>query len=339
MPSVTFIPGVAGGTEQYRCRTPGEALRRRGWDVAYVKDMDEAFDADVVVFQRTVGDDAAALIRTLQARGAVVVFDIDDWFDGIPTYNPAHKIDTQADGNLSHLHDAMRVADVVTVSTPELAEGYGHLNRTVVLPNYLDPDIWTGNEKYRVPHTKIHVGYMGAFKWHGGDIDLLAPWLPAWLDRHPNVEFVAIGCGELPDHLGIRALVSPKLPNSNNWLRPYHHLPALLPWLDIGLVPLVFNRFNQAKSWIKGLEYNVCGAAAVASPTREYRTYINPGVNGLLARDWPSTLDRTLHQLPELQAGAKATAARYFIDDHIDRWVATYESLRSSRWLTSTATT
>lgn len=328
MPSVVFVPGVAGGTEQYRCRTPGGALARRGWDVAYSHlEPDEPLDADIVVFQRTLGDDCADIIRELKRRtNATVVFDIDDWFDGVPDYNPANKVAHDPTGNIGHLHDAMRAADVITVSTPELADGYGELNRTVVLPNYLDPDIWTGNDHYRVPRHKIHVGWMGAFKWHGGDVELLKPWVPDWLERHPEVEFVCIGCGELPDYLGIKALVSPRLPGESHWLRPYEHLPALLAWLDIGLVPLTFNRFNQAKSWCKGMEYNAAGAAVVATPTREYRSYVQPGVNGYLVRgDWPHMLDRAVDNVDQLKAGAQQHVQRYFIDDHIDAWINVYE--------------
>lgn len=325
MPSIVFWAGVGGGTEQYRCLTPGAALRRLGWDVAHVGTDVLPDETDVLVVQRVLHPGTPELIRDARKAGTVVVYDIDDWYDGLPDYNPASATVTASD--IAVLHECLRAADVVTVSTDELADGYGHLNRTVVLPNYLDPDIWTGNERYRKPRVDVHVGWLGSAKWRNADVEILKPWLADWLDRTPGVRFVAAGSdSSLFDHLGVGGLVCPA---ADDHIRPYEHLPAMLAWFDIGLVPLTFNRFNQAKSWCKGMEYNAAGVAAVASPSREYRKYIDPGVNGYLARDWPKTLRRTLDDLDTLRDGARRTAERYMVDRHVDQWVQTYESCRA----------
>ena len=148
MPSVLYWAGVGGGTEHYRCRTPGSALSRQGWTVDHVSDGSQAL-ADVVVLQRVLHPDTPVFIQRARSLGCRVVYDIDDWYDGLPDYNPASK---EIGGDeLAILHACLSSVDVVTVSTPELADGYGHLNETVVLPNYLDPDVWTGNDHYRKP--------------------------------------------------------------------------------------------------------------------------------------------------------------------------------------------
>lgn len=328
MPSVLFWPGIGGGTKQYRCRTPGEALRRRGWDVAYVEDDSADFAVDVVVLQRVIFPELPAIVAGLQQRGVTVVYDIDDWYDAIPDYNPARQ---NVEPLLDVCHAVMGMADLVTCSTPELAEGYSRFGRTAVLPNYLDADLWTGNDAYRTKREHVHVGWMGAFNWRGGDLELLKPWVADFLDDHPEVRFVAVGCGELLDYLGVPGLVSPKLyPEADNWVRPYEHLPAMLAWLDVGLVPLTYNRFNQAKSWCKGLEYGAMGVPAVASASREYRTFIRPGINGELVRhnNWREQVEKVLDDLDSYRAGARKVAAEYFIDDHVGRWVDAYEHAR-----------
>lgn len=327
MPSITFWAGIGGGTDHYRCRTPGAALERLGWDVAHLRDDPEAPIGDVLVLQRVVDPRVPGIIANLRRRSphTLVVYDIDDWYDAIPAYNPARA---NVEPVLDVCHELMGMADLITTSTPELAEGYARLGRTAVLPNYLDPDLWTGNDHYRLSREHIHVGWMGAFNWRGGDLELLKDWVPGFLDDHPEVRFVAVGCGELLDYLGIAGLVSPKLyPTADNWVRPYEHLPAMLAWLDIGLVPLTYNRFNQAKSWCKGLEYNAMGVPAVASPSREYRRFVDPGTNGYLVRrnNWADVVTRAIDNLSTLRDGARRTAARYFIDDHIGRWVDAYD--------------
>jgi glycosyltransferase involved in cell wall biosynthesis len=102
----------------------------------------------------------------------------------------------------------------------------------------------------------------------------------------------------------------------------------MLGALDIGLVPLAYNRFNQSKSWCKGLEYNAMGIPVVASASREYRSFVRPGVNGLLVRhnNWTQQVSAVLDDLDNYRDGARKVAAEYMIDDHVHRWVEAYES-------------
>lgn len=321
MPSVVFWPGVGGGTAQYRCFTPGRALRRQGWEVRFVEDDDPDLRADVVVLQRLTGPSAPDLVDGLRANGVKVVYDIDDWYDGIPDYNPFRAADV-----LPTLHACLERADLITCSTPELAEGYGRFGPTEVLENYLDPDIWSGNQHYRRLHDEIHVGWLGVAHHRDADFDLLKPWLPDFLHDNPQVRFVIAGSGEKAlAELGVPGLVCPP---AKGHIRPYEHLPAMLAWFDVGLVPLAQNRFNQAKSWCKGMEYAGAGAPVVASPSREYRRFVQPGVNGQLVRgDWSAALRKVLADLDAHREGARATAEAHLIDSHIHHWVDAYGRL------------
>lgn len=342
MPSILFWVGEPGGTGEYRCMGPGRALARAGWDVAYDSDgIDVTVDGhvrgdpDVLVLCRTMGDYVPDAVRRIVAAGrTIVVFDADDWFGGVPGYNPASKLPARM---VNSMHQAMREAHLITCSTPELAEGYSVLGPTVVLPNYLDPEIWKPFQDEPRVRGYIHVGWAGAFHWRSADLELFKPWIYDFLDDHPEVRFAAIGCAELQDWLGIDVVTTkppptgPRTIEANKNIHPYKHLPGMLLHLDIGLVPLIFNRFNQAKSWCKGMEYNAMGIPAVASPSREYLTYIRPGVNGLLVRrnNWRRQVETILDDLDAYRAGARKVAEEYWIDDHVYKWVAAYEGARS----------
>jgi glycosyltransferase involved in cell wall biosynthesis len=344
VPSVLFWVGEPGGTGQYRCVGPGRALARAGWDVAFEEDgIDMTVDGrvrgdpDVIVLCRIMGDYVPDAVRRIRAKGRTkVVFDVDDWFAGIPTYNPASLIPGEI---VNTMHQAMAEADLITCSTPELAEGYSVLNRTVVLPNYLDPDIWRPFQDMARVRSHVHLGWAGAFHWRAGDLELLKPWLHDFLDRHSEVRFAAIGCRELLEWLSIDGLTTPQLPGGKNtsyrnaYLHPYVHLPAMLANLDIGLVPLVNSRFNNSKSWCKGMEYNAMSVPAVASPSREYRKYIRPGVNGLLVRrqNWARQLETILDDLDAYRDGARKVAEEYWIDDWVWKWAEAYEGACHSR--------
>lgn len=309
-----------------------------GWDVTYYEDAlyfhpdtaEMVDQPDVLVISRIMGDLVPAIVRKVKKR-SLVVYDTDDWFLGVPDYNPASQLP-----DIDTMHEAMRAADFVSCSTPELIEGYSRFNRTVLLPNYLDPDVWTGNEgKYRLAHRGIHLGWMGAFHWRGGDLELLKPWLPQFLADHPEVTLVSAGSPELFDFLGVDGLTTPdmigqKPTELSKHLRPYCHLPAMVAHFDIGLVPLAQNKFNACKSWVKGLEYGAMGVPCVASPSREYRSYVRPGINGLLVRknNWAQQVEAVMADLENYRRGARKVADEYFIDDWIFRWVDAYEGAR-----------
>lgn len=340
MPSILFWSGQPGGTAEYRALAPGRALERLGWDVRVddegvnvTLDGRVEGDPDVLVLVRAMGDYVPDMVRRVVKCGrTLVVYDTDDWFRAVPGYNPASKLPAEV---VDTMHQAMREANLVTVSTPELAEGYRDLNRTVVLPNYLDPDIWGTPHKFRQPHTYITFGWAGAFHWRAGDLDLLKPWVPHFLEKHPEFRFAAIGCRELLEYLGVDGLTTPMLTKHINnhlskYLHPYEHLPAMLANLDIGLVPLIHHKFNQAKSWCKGMEYGGACVPFVASPSREYHTYLRPGVNGLFVRknNWEHQVLAIADDLDGYRQRARQVAEEYVIDRHIHRWVDTYTQAR-----------
>ena len=58
-------------------------------------------------------------------------------------------------------------------------------------------------------------------------------------------------------------------------------VPAMLRNIQVGLVPLTRNPFNEAKSYLKGLEYVAAGIPFIATPTEEYRLLEAAGIGRL----------------------------------------------------------
>lgn len=352
MPSILYFPTDFDGSGHYRCLAPGRQLAQQyGWDVAippfssqeredgwlivqYQFSIDPPNpDADVFVLQRRLERQFnEGGIDALQRQGRRVVVETDDGYMHLPAYNPAYNGSDpkhNAEINRDWFHLGIRKADAVSVSTPALAECYSKLNPNVtVVPNYLDWLMWENVEQQsEVERPKVRVGWMGVLYWREGDLKILQGLLGPWLERNKHVEFVAAGDPAVHDLLGVPADQRISIPQDafRNGM-----VPDITATMDVGLVPLVMNRFNEEKSWLKGLEYAACGIPCVASPTESYRSWVEPGVNGFLAKrghDWIRHLDLLVND-DELRRNmgraARAKASTHTVQEHAWEWRSFY---------------
>lgn len=308
-------------------------------------DIPDEFAADVYVFQRrlerwfpvgrrhrtTFG--VVEVIRWLKQNNKTVVVEVDDWMhNSLPRDAPA----LDALRRLPHLgFDALKqsvgLADILTVSTPALAEAYGRPN-THVLPNFLNWPTWEHVEPvYDRDRGSVRVGWMGALKYRGRDLEVLRGLIGPWLRKHPEVVFVSVGEPERPepgtnvhDYLGI--------PHDQRLTFPYQVFPGhaeTTQEIDIGLVPLHPGLFNECKSALKGMEYAACGIPCIATPTGSYREWVEPGVNGLLARkprQWLAALDEMLagNVWRDMGRAARAKAEQHTIQNNWRLWQEVY---------------
>jgi glycosyltransferase involved in cell wall biosynthesis len=360
---ICVLPQSQDAPGCYRCLFPAAALRARGHEAAQPKMLghtaDDLFrltgmergadivfrlqaDADTVlrrigaqiyVFHRQLEANVPALQRMVQRElDAAVIVDSDDDDLGIPGYNPAFA-GTHPRGNpqfnRANFLAGLRGADALTVTTPFLAERLSRYNDEVhVLPNYLEWSMWEDAEQQsEVERSRLRIGWMGRSFWHQGDLRVLAGLVGPWLERHPEVDFVAAGDEDVHDLLGVPL-------GQRVTLSPVHFrdgdLATITATMDVGLVPLETNGFNEAKSALKGMEYAACGIPCIATPTEAYRGWVEPGVNGFLAqrpKDWIRALDALVSDDGARRAmgrAARAKAARHTIAEHVGQWEALY---------------
>jgi predicted O-methyltransferase YrrM len=155
------------------------------------------------------------------------------------------------------------------------------------------------------------------------------------LQRNPHVDFVSAGSEDerVHDLLKVprdrRVTYGPVDFNSGR-------LPEITAVMDIGLVPLVRNQFNEGKSHLKGMEYAACGIPCVASPTESYREYWLKGrgeETGFLAhteKDWLEHLELLVNDDGLRRAmgrSARAMARLNTIQEHGWKWESLYQRL------------
>lgn len=292
---VYLVPCDTTGCGMYRMFYPKEALSRApDLDIEIVGERLEREDETVVVFQRpTEAEIAAETIPYLQSKGYAVAVEIDD---NLSRLDPKHlgfwyyhpKRNPQS--NWRHLEAACAQADMVICTTDALAQQYGGHGRVSVIPNYIP-------ERHVVDAVRTdvgidgtrRVGWAGQVATHPGDIDVAARGIRA-VARRSNWRFSTIGFVDTLAAVGLQegpdAEFQPWVP-----MTAYHQT---LQRFDIGIVPLALTHFNEAKSWLKGLEYAAAGVPFVASPTGPYRALHELGA-GVLAegqKDWQRALTK-----------------------------------------------
>jgi hypothetical protein len=252
----------------------------------------QAVDADVVVMQRILSRERFEMMRAFQAAGIAVVVEIDDDFHAIHPRNPGWRdtnpLHTDGTRERDWLARACEHADLVTVSTPALAERYGSHGRVAVLDNYV-PSRYVGIEPgtYSADHfsprpPSTALGWSGSVATHPGDLEVTQGAIGRVV-RATGCRFEVVGTGN-----GVGAALDlPKVPEATGWV-PIDAYPEALARIDVGIVPLKASAFNEAKSHLKGLEYAAVGVPFVATPTGPYRRLHAEGI-GLLADtpdDW-----------------------------------------------------
>lgn len=336
---VVVHPADTGGCGHLRLMWPAEALAARGHDVeialpgmqdtigfsvarvggkAAVK-LIHAPDCDVLVLQRTLDWKWKLLIPQLRAGGIRVVVDLDDDFRAVRadhvTYWRIHPRESPGE-NVEHLDAALAAADLVTVTTDALAWRYRKL-KPLVVPNCVPAHYLSiGVAKESALPT---VGWPGVVSTHPGDLNVLRGALRMACQRAP-FRFKVIG--ELDG-----------VAEAAGWNARIDHQPYVtmdryayeLAKLDVGIVPLAQHPFNEAKSWLKGLEMAAVGVPFVASPTTPYQQLAREGA-GVLAADpkrWAQAIGALVSDRAwraEVTARGRETAARWTIEGNAWRW-------------------
>ena len=340
---VAVHPCDNGGCGWYRLRWPAEVLQAEGHDVVVTNELNAyhdtvtgrmispVVDADVVVLQRPLVQAVVEAIPRLQSQGVAVVVEVDDDFHALPKGHGARRgtsVENDPTYNRMWLRKACERADLVTVTTPALAERYGAHGRVAVLPN-LVPASYLSVPSTPPRKSAPTVGWTGSVVTHVGDLDVMGGVIPGVL-AETGARFVSWGVGLTEQALGVKGRVRP-------WADLRGAYPRQVADLDVGLVPLADNAFSRAKSALKGTEYAALGVPFVTSPRADYlRLFHGHGV-GILAEtpdEWRTELVRLLSS-PDLRAEVAAhnreAMAPHTYENHADRWLDAWRTAADNR--------
>ena len=330
-----------GGCGFYRLRAPAEEVRKLGVDVTvetgfnaqalrYDNGMVEVqeihTDADLMIFQRPLDNAMTSAIKQAHRQGIATIVEIDDDFSTVHENNVAHAaMHGQASGH-QWVQKAAELADLVTVSTPQLAK-YARHGRYSVLRNCVPESI------FEVSATKAdakwpRLGWTGTVQTHPNDLQETKGRLADVLKRN-DLPFNVIGDGKQVSSLLRLHKETPVY--ATGWVPLDAYYEHIQSFIDIGIVPLEISPFNQAKSALKGLEYAALGIPFVASPTREYTRLEAYGI-GKVANspgEWAKHIQRMIDRPAETERIANEARdrieAEHTYSVNAPKWIEAWE--------------
>lgn len=285
-------------------------------------------DIDVIIIQRAFPrPQFKDLCSTILTWGKPVVYETDDLIQEVPKHHKKPDYNEELAGNMDWL---ARSADIVTVSTPALADYYVDIaKRVIVLPNYLSPRLWNDSlfQERPVQQSRIRLGLVGS-KNHDEDFALVSDLLMEALSYFPHVDCTFYGALPTGIELSKRINLVPA-----NYLYEQHPARLAQIQIDIGMVPLVPSKFNRAKSNIKFLEYGFLGIPSLYADLEPYQGTVVHGENGMLCAESESAWRDSLFQLIEnadlrKQLGSRArqdVISNHMLPQHANKWLAMCE--------------
>lgn len=284
-------------------------------------------DNDVIVGQRICngtgdGSGPADLWVGEICRSADIlsVYELDDDLFNVPEDNPAHEFFGQRETQ-QNLRVCIAASDLVTVSTEPLRQQLLKFNPNVkVLPNFIDQDVLDIDRPDN--GNKVVIGWCGS-NTHKADFATMSEQLAMLMAMNRQVHFTTIGANY--SH-GLPADRVQALGWIGSTRRIYKHVAKF----DIGIAPLLPNKFNESKSYIKALEYAALGIPVVASNVGPYKEFVQHGKTGFLVDrpgQWTEYLGILLND-PGLRAemglNARLQANDYTYQGNVHRWADAY---------------
>lgn len=266
---------------------------------------------DTILLELATGTGFPALIEQYkQVSNAKIIVEYDDYLPNVPLKNgnkhhfPQHII--------KRLRRVVEAADWVVLSTFPLAEAYAGFHHDIrVAQNRLAVSQWGHLQSERRVGKKPRVGWAGGGS-HAGDLDILRPIIKALEDK---VDWVFMGMKPEGVKCEFHASV------------PFDYYPEKLAALnlDLALVPLELNHFNECKSNLRLLEIGACGVPIIATDIVSYRCDLPVTLVANRFKDWMAAIMNHLGEWESLARQGDALRAAihqdWFLRDHgLDEW-------------------
>ena len=228
--------------------------------------------ADVIYIERPTTQYHLDVMSRAKKFGIPVWIDHDDNFFAIPNGHPHKEFYSRGDV-LTGIFACLRMADLVTVTTPGIQEQYLGINPNVkIVKNAWNDYLFkekTFNNQERL------IMWRGS-DTHREDLYSVLPALKETASKFGSRRWAFLGDGA---YFYAREVANSAQLNTCSLIEYYDEAYKMAP--SIMIAPLVDNESNQCKSNIAWLEGTLFGAVVLASPLPEFTKEDVPGLDDL----------------------------------------------------------
>ncbi|KDD66082.1 glycosyltransferase involved in cell wall biosynthesis [Pseudomonas sp. BT76 TE3572] len=253
----------------------------------------ESFKPDVVVMTRYALPFGAEILEYFKSRKVPVIYHIDDNLLEIPESLGAEIQKRQgAEQVVAARRYMLEHCDLIYASTSYLKDLFqGLFPKQEIYHGMYAPYMGEKISALKQVRNQQTIGYMGS-KGHQEDLELVVPALEQLLNTRPDLSFEVFGTIRMPTSLerfGDRV----KSHKVNKGYADFLSILAQLNW-DVGLAPLVNDKFNLCKAPTKYIEYTAAGIPVIASNIPVYSKVIPEGGGVLVDVEWRSAIENLL---------------------------------------------
>lgn len=349
--TVRVICGLSSpdAIDYYRLRWAAEALAKQGHDIKATRyphimvkqivrsgnstdviEIVELPKCDVFVWQRPAAKHQYQVMRLMQDAGIACVVETDDTYSHLHPRHPIYEAmlpHKNPDNNSQWLRRCCADADLVTCTTPFLANFYAPHGRVKIIPNYVPRHYF--DIKKKSYGKSLLVGWAGNVSSHIDDLLVCGDGVANAIAKS-SARFGVVGSGR--DVARQLQLGKIKMLGQSD----FAGYPKKYSRLDIAIAPLQPSKFNEGKSWLKMLEAASLGIPCVGSPTSPYLHAEAEGL-GLIARtpsEWEERLTRLIEDrayLRDMSDKVKSNAYRFVLENHVVEWLQAWEIALETR--------
>lgn len=266
---------------------------------------------DVILLELLSGSRFPAIMAQYrEVCEAKIVMEYDDYLLNLPLKNDSRKHFPQK--MIKSLRKVMESADWIVVSTAPLADAYSRFHHDIrIAQNRLAEGQWAHLLSERGTGRKVRIGWAGGSS-HAGDLQILLPIIKA---LEGEVEWVFMGMKPR----GVQCEFHPGVP-----FEMYPEKLASLN-LDLALVPLEINQFNECKSNLRLLEIGTCGVPIIATNIEPYRGDLPVTLVENRFKDWMAAIRAHLNDMAATRRQGDALRAAihqhwYLRGSGLDDW-------------------
>lgn len=291
---------------------------------------------DSILVHRDVLDILIAkrIINLCKSQNIKLIYAIDDDLLSICKSHPEYHKYKAKNAAVKLLSEN---ADVVVVTTPNLAKRFTNCKKVKIILASLDENLWLSPVKKiekACNDKRIDIGYMGTFT-HDQDLMLIKNIIISLKKRLLKTKgiclnFYLLGITKKTEDWFIRI----PIPNGKD------DYPHFVKWIreninwDIAIAPLQENNFNKCKAEQKYLDYTGLGIPGIYSNVEPYSRVINDKKNGILVenniqKEWEDKLfELIMNKKLRENILIKATEdfkANYLLKDRVQKWLEIFE--------------